>query len=58
MPKRALPVVLCICLGLSLLTGACSLVPAGSHASLPSTLSFKNVTGGQVAFQSGQPVPT
>jgi beta-glucuronidase len=58
MPNRAWLVTLCICLALPLISGACSLVPAGSHADLPPTLSFKNVSGGPVAFQSAQPVPT
>jgi beta-glucuronidase len=58
MPKRAWPVTLCICLVVPLLAGACSLVPSGSHADLAPTLTFKNVSGGPVAFQSDQPVPT
>ena len=58
MPKRAWPVTVCVCLALPLVVAACSLVPAGSHADLPPTLSFKNVSGGQVAFQFDQPVPT
>ena len=41
-----------------LLGAACSLVPSGSHADLAPTLGFQDVTGGPVAFESGQPVPT
>jgi beta-galactosidase len=37
---------------------ACSLVPSGSRADLTPTLSFRDVSGGPVAFESGQPVPT
>src|SRR5215471_13093424 len=40
------------------LIGACSVVPAGGHADLAPTLSFKDAPGGPVAFQNGQPVPT
>ncbi|HEV2476108.1 MAG TPA: glycoside hydrolase family 2 TIM barrel-domain containing protein, partial [Candidatus Dormibacteraeota bacterium] len=40
------------------LSAACSLVPSGGHADLAPTLSFRNVSGGPVAFESGQPVPT
>lgn len=57
MRSRAWP-VLCVCAALPLIAGACSLVPAGSHADLAPTISFKNVSGGPVAFQSDQPVPT
>jgi beta-glucuronidase len=58
MLSRAWPVTLCVCLVVPLIAGACSVVPAGSHADLPTTLSFKNVSSGPVAFQSDQPVPT
>jgi len=58
MRNRASPVILCLCLALPLISAACSLVPAGGHADLAPTLSFKNVSGGPVAFQSDQPVPT
>ena len=37
---------------------ACSLVPSSGGADLASTLSFRGVPGGPVAFESGQPVPT
>lgn len=57
MRNCAWPITFYVCLALPL-AGACSLVPAGGHADLPATLSFKNVSGGQVAFQSDQPVPT
>jgi beta-galactosidase/beta-glucuronidase len=40
------------------LGAACSLVPSGGHADLAPTLSFHDVSGGPVAFESGQPVPT
>jgi beta-galactosidase/beta-glucuronidase len=58
MPRRRLPVVLCLLLTLPPLAGACSLIPAASAADLPPTLSFQDVPGGPVAFQTGQPVPT
>jgi beta-glucuronidase len=45
-------------LAVPLISAACSLVPGGSGANLPTTLSFKDVSGGPVAFQSDQPVPT
>ena len=40
------------------LGAACSVVPSGGHADLAPTLNFKDVSGGPVAFESGQPVPT
>jgi beta-galactosidase/beta-glucuronidase len=40
------------------LGAACSLVPSGGHADLAPTLSFRDASGGPVAFESGQPVPT
>jgi len=58
MRNRPWPVTLGACVALALIAGSCSLVPAGSHAALAPTLSFKNVSGGPVAFQSDQPVPT
>jgi beta-glucuronidase len=58
MPNRAWSVTLVVCLAVPLISAACSLVPGGSGANLPTTLSFKNVSGGPVAFQSDQPVPT
>jgi beta-glucuronidase len=58
MRNRAWPVTLCVLLVMPLIAAGCSLVPSGSHADLPTTLSFKNVSGGPVAFQSDQPVPT
>jgi beta-glucuronidase len=58
MPQRRLPVILCLILTLPLLAGACSLIPAAGAADLPATISFQDVPGGPVAFQSGQPVPT
>jgi len=44
MRNRPWPVTLSACLALALIAGACSLVPAGSHADLAPTLSFKNVS--------------
>jgi beta-glucuronidase len=58
MPNRASSVTLVVCLAVPLISAACSLVPGGSGANLPTTLAFKNVSGGPVAFQSDQPVPT
>jgi beta-glucuronidase len=46
------------CLVLPLVSAACSLVPASGQAGLRPTLSFQDESGGPVAFQSGQPVPT
>ena len=40
------------------LSAACSVVPSGGHADLAPTLGFRDVSGGPVAFESGQPVPT
>jgi beta-galactosidase len=54
--KCALAVV--ALLAASGLGAACSLVPSGGHADLAPTLEFRNVSGGPVAFESGQPVPT
>jgi len=45
------------CLALPLAAG-CSLILSGGRADLPPTLSFQDVPGGPVAFESGQPVPT
>ncbi|HKV89336.1 MAG TPA: glycoside hydrolase family 2 TIM barrel-domain containing protein [Candidatus Dormibacteraeota bacterium] len=47
-----------VVLAAPLLGAACSLVPSGSHADLAPTLGFRDGTGGPVAFESGQPVPT
>jgi beta-glucuronidase len=58
MPHRRLPFILCLLLTLPLLAGACSLIPAAGAADLPPTISFQDVPGGPVAFQSGQPVPS
>src|SRR2546423_7723821 len=55
-PRRA--VIALACLMLPLAAAACSLVPSGGRADLQPTLSFQDEPGGQVAFQSGQPVPT
>ncbi|HKC20511.1 MAG TPA: hypothetical protein VKE27_12880, partial [Candidatus Dormibacteraeota bacterium] len=48
----------CALLLVSIGATACSLVPSSGHADLPPTLTFKDVGGGPVAFESGQPVPT
>jgi len=45
------------CLALPLAAG-CSLILSGGRADLPPILSFQDVPGGPVAFESGQPVPT
>lgn len=49
-------------IGIFLLVGiagsACSLVPSSGQADLAPTLKFEDVSGGPVAFESGQPVPT
>ena len=58
MPNCRQAAILAGCLVLPLLAAACSLVPAGGQADLQPTLSFQDEPGGQVAFQSGQPVPT
>jgi beta-galactosidase/beta-glucuronidase len=50
--------ILVAALAASGLSAACSLVPSGGHADLAPTLSFRDVSGGPVAFESGQPVPT
>jgi glycosyl hydrolase family 2 len=50
--------VLVAALAASGLSAACSLVPSGGHADLAPTLNFQHVSGGPVAFESGQPVPT
>jgi beta-galactosidase len=50
--------VLVAVLAASGLSAACSLVPSSGHADLAPTLSFMDVPGGPVAFESGQPVPT
>src|SRR5260370_1264111 len=58
MARRRLPTILCLVVLLPPLAGACSLIPAAGAADLAPTLSFQDVQGGPVAFQSGQPVPT
>src|SRR2546423_524664 len=55
-PCRAVTVLACLTLPLA--AAACSLVPSGGRADLAPPLSFQDVSGGSVAFQSGQPVPT
>lgn len=58
MPIRNRAVIISICLILPLISTGCSLIPAGGRSDLAPSLSFKEVSGGPVAFQSGQPVPT
>jgi beta-galactosidase len=58
MPNCRNALILAGCLVLPLASAACSLVPAGGQASLRPTLSFQDESGGPVAFQAGQPVPT
>jgi beta-galactosidase len=48
----------CALLLVAIAVSACSLVPSSGHADLASTLTFEDVSGGPVAFESGQPVPT
>src|SRR5215469_15312775 len=50
--------VLLASLSLAPAVAGCSLVLSGGHANLPPTLTFEDVPGGPVAFESGQPVPT
>ncbi|HEX9362926.1 MAG TPA: glycoside hydrolase family 2 TIM barrel-domain containing protein [Candidatus Dormibacteraeota bacterium] len=52
------PVCLVLLLLLPLGVMACNLVPSGGKATLPPTLSLQDESGGVVAFQSGQPIPT
>ena len=56
MPNKC-AAALIACLALPLAAG-CSLILSGGRADLPPTLSFQDVPGGPVAFESGQPVPT
>ena len=56
MPNKC-AAALIACLALPLAAG-CSLILSGGRADLPPILSFQDVPGGPVAFESGQPVPT
>jgi beta-glucuronidase len=49
---------ICALLLVGLAGSACSLAPSSGQADLPPTLTFEDVSGGPVAFESGQPVPT
>ena len=51
-------VVLCASVCALLAGAACSLVLSAGQADLRPTLAFRDVSGGPVAFESGQPVPT
>ena len=55
---RAFCVAACLGLPLIAATAACSLVPSAAEGALAPTLTFEDETGGPVAFESGQPVPT
>src|ERR1700746_1827987 len=57
MANKCAPILVAV-LAASGLSASCSLVPSSGHADLAPTLSFRDVSGGPVAFESGQPVPT
>ena len=58
MANKCAGVGMCALLLVGIAGSACSLVPSSGHADLASTLKFQDVSGGPVAFESGQPVPT
>src|ERR1700756_5956033 len=57
MANKCAPILVAV-LAASGLSAACSLVPPGGDANPAPTLNFRDVSGGPVAFESGQPVPT
>ena len=58
LPNRAGLISLYGCLALACSIAGCGFTPDAGRADLPTTLEWRDVAGGVVAFQSGFPVPT